>query len=420
MSFVSNANQNVEDLGVYPVKPGSAALRRVIEEIGAAASAAKKAGSSLHPVIDLVRTSRLGAFRIPLVDGGGGATVREYFAMLIDLAEADADVAHILRAHYWFVEERLRAADGALRTRWISRAAAGEIFGNAVMEMGSSAAVGSWVLQTHLVPTASGYTLTGRKYYCTGSMYSDWVMVMASTADGKLASAVVPTTRKGVSLEDDWDGIGQRLTGSGTGIFDDVAVEPDEILMAGVESTEAASLENPTEPYLVGQFCQLILTAIIAGVMRNVVSDAVRLVRKRGRTYTHASAETAAADPILQQVIGQIASHAFAAEAMVLAAADAQDAALATVVNGLADFDLAHRASLLTAQAKVVIDELAPRAATMLFDVGGSSAVKQSENLDCHWRNIRTLSSHNPTPYKARALGSFLVNGERLPTNGFF
>ncbi|MBI2803205.1 MAG: hypothetical protein HYX63_23545 [Gammaproteobacteria bacterium] len=173
-------------------------------------------------------------------------------------------------------------------------------------------------------------------------------------------------------------------------------------------------------PYLVGQFCQLILTAIIAGVLRNVVTDAVQLVRKRARPYTHGSAGTAAADPLLQQVIGQIASSAFAAEASVLAAADEQDAALNTVINGVADFELAHRASLLTAQAKVIVDELAPRAANLLFDVGGSSAIKQSENLDRHWRNIRTLASHNPTVYKARAIGDYVVNGEHLPANGFF
>ena len=30
-----------------------------------------------------------------------------------------------------------------------------------------------------------------------------------------MANAVVPVDREGVVLEDDWDGFGQRLTGSG-------------------------------------------------------------------------------------------------------------------------------------------------------------------------------------------------------------
>jgi alkylation response protein AidB-like acyl-CoA dehydrogenase len=56
----------------------------------------------------------------------------------------------------------------------------------------------------------------------------------------------------------------------------------------------------------------------------------------------------------------------------------------------------------------------------MLLDVGGASATKQSQNLDRHWRNARTLASHNPGAYKARAIGDHVINGTPLPVNGFF
>ncbi len=402
------------------VRCGTPALREVIDAIRASAAAAKREGRSLHATIDIVRAARLGALRVPVVEGGGGGSVRDYFAMLIDLAEADADVAHIVRAHYWFVEERLRSKNKTERARWLAKIVNGEIFGNAMSEIGGGAAVGSWLFNTTLTPTANGHELNGKKYYCTGSLYSDWINVYACTPEGTAVSAVIPFGREGFVLEDDWDGIGQRLTGSGTATLDKVQVLPEELLAASVESTDAASLTNPVDPYLAGQICQLILTAIIAGILRNVVSDAVRLIRGRGRTYAHAAGETPAADPLLQQLVGQMASQAFAAEALILAAAEAQDAALASAVEGPINFELAHRASLLAAQAKVVIDELAARAATQLFDVGGSSAIKQSADLDRHWRNIRTLASHNPVVYKARAIGDYLINGTVLPSNGFF
>ena len=191
--------------------------------------------------------------------------------------------------------------------------------------------------------------LNGTKYYCTGSLYSDWVNVFASTPDGKAASAIIPVTRPGVDLKDDWDGIGQRLTGSGTGVFSDVQVRADEVLMAAVESSEVASLTDPADPYPVGQFCQLILTAIIAGVMRTVLHDAVALVRGRARTYAHGAGATPAADPLLQQIIGEIAAGAFAAEAVILATAEAHGLAVASVHHERADFELAHRGSLLAA-----------------------------------------------------------------------
>ncbi|MCC6707817.1 MAG: acyl-CoA dehydrogenase family protein [Gammaproteobacteria bacterium] len=403
------------------VRFDSAALTAAIAAIGRCAKECKQAGQAIDPAIDLVREHRLGAVRVPVPEGGGGFSMRQFFAMLMALADADADVAHILRAHYWFVEERLRSTNREERARWLKRVVAGEIFGNAITEIGGSAAVGTWVFDTKLTPTDGGHVLNGKKYYCTGSRYSDWVFVYAATPSGTSACALVPVNREGVSFEpDDWDGMGQRLTGSGTGTFTNVRVAPDEVVLTTVESEGGAAVQHASDPYLVGQFVQLFLTAVIAGIMRSVVSDAVAHVRKRGRTYSHASAEKAADDPLLQAVIGEIASQAFAAEALILAAADAQDAALATIEHGAADFELTHRASLLAAQAKVIIDELAPRAATQLFDVGGSSAVKRSEDLDRHWRNARTIASHNPTAYKARAIGDYLLNGTLLSTNGFF
>ncbi|MBV1877033.1 MAG: acyl-CoA dehydrogenase [Pseudomonadales bacterium] len=396
---------------------GSPALKKVIEEIGKSATISKQEGNNPHPAIDIVRQSGLGAVRLPKAEGGAGYSLREFFSMFIDLAAADSDVPHILRSHYWFIEERLRSPNIEERSRWLKQVLKGDIFGNAVTEIGSS-----FGIATTLTPKADDFILQGKKYYCTGSLYSDWVAVAAIMPDRELATAVIPTNRAGVELVDDWDGIGQQFTGSGTGIFDQVTVHADELMSTQlVESRSSGKqIRVPTEPYLIAQFCQLILTAIIVGVMRNVVTDAVAMVKKRARTYAHGSAESAAADPLLLETIGRISSATTAAQAVVLAAADAQDEALATVVDGVADFEAAHRGSLLAAEAKVIIDEIAPRAATMLFDVGGSSAVKQSENLDRHWRNIRTLASHNPTVYKARAIGEFLVSGEHVPRNGFF
>lgn len=67
-----------------------------------------------------------------------------------------------------------------------------------------------------------------------------------------------------------------------------------------------------------------------------------------------------------------------------------------------------------------MVNELAIRSGSLLFDVGGASAMQRMFNLDRHWRNARTLASHNPSSYKARAIGDFEVNGTPLPEKGFF
>lgn len=399
-----------------PVTPDSPAFRQLVADIAALPADSGRATRGPHDAIDLVRAARFGAFRIPRAEGGGGASLRQFYAALIDLAAANPDVPHILRAHFWFVEERLRSPDQPVRERWLERIVNGEIFGNAMSELGGNAAVGSWAFQTTLTPDGEGYRLNGTKFYCTGTLFADWTNVFAVLPSGELASACIPVNRAGVAMADDWDGIGQPYTGSGTIRFDNVWVEPAEVLRSAVDTAEVAATSKRGDPYLIGQICQLILTSIIAGILRSVAADAARLLRERNRSYSHAVAESPARDPLLQQVVGEIASAAFAAEAIVLAAADAQDRAAAAPE----DFALAHEGSVRAAQAKVVVDELAQRAASQLFDAGGSSAIRQSAGLDRHWRNIRTLASHNPTRYKSRAVGDWLVNGTELPNSGFF
>jgi alkylation response protein AidB-like acyl-CoA dehydrogenase len=387
-------------------------LESVLDEI--AAGAAERDRERGHPfaAIDAVRRAGLGAVRLPVADGGSGYALPELFRLVVRIAEADPNVAQILRSHYSFVEQRLIAADRDQGARWLGLVAGGAIFGNATTELGSRNVGFGRVADpvTGVRREGDRLLLRGTKYYCTGTLYSDWVSVLAEHPDGTPGSVVVPVDRAGVAVEDDWDGFGQRLTGTGTTRFDDVVVGPDELI----------PVQPAAGPYLHGAFLQLYLTATIVGVVRNVVRDAVELVRGRSRTFTHAPTPDAPSDPLLLAAVGGIAAQAFAAEATVDAAAVALGDATAAVVDGASDPDAAHEASLRVAQAKVVVDALAARASTDLFDVGGASATDRGRGLDRHWRNVRTLASHNPASYKALAVGDLLVNGTRLPDNGFF
>ena len=400
-----------------PVRPGSPELASLLAAIGAGAFVRERDEIRPHDAIDLVRAGRLGALRVPEELGGAGASVREAFETFIALGRVDPNVAHILRAHFFFVEGRRNAPNAAEREHWLTEVARGSIFGNASTELGKAggANTGAFLpteFQTVLSPDpdGEGYRLSGTKYYSTGSLYSDWVAVFASTPDSSINTAIVPANRDGVHLDDDWDGIGQRLTGTGTSRFDDVLVHEHE----RIDDSARAELPSYAAPWL-----QLYLTALIAGILEAAASDAADLVRGRTRTYTHGSAETAAQDPLIQHVVGQLETNAFAARAIVLTAADALEAAAGSVVDGAADPDLVREASLAAAKAKVAVDELAQRSGWLVFDAGGASATKQSANLDRHWRNARTITSHNPSVYKTRAIGDLAINETPLPLSWF-
>jgi alkylation response protein AidB-like acyl-CoA dehydrogenase len=169
-----------------------------------------------------------------------------------------------------------------------------------------------------------------------------------------------------------------------------------------------------------GAFLQLYLQAVTAGILRSVRNDAVALVQRRARNFSHASAGSAAEDRQVLQVVGEISADTFAAEAVVLAAADAIQAAFDSVVDGAPAPAVAEAAQLAAAQAKIAIDRFSYATAARLFDVGGASATQRIYNLDRHWRNVRVTSTHNPTFLKASAVGDHHVNGAPFPGNAYF
>jgi alkylation response protein AidB-like acyl-CoA dehydrogenase len=362
------------------------------------------------PGLKLVRDHRLGALRLPRELGGAGYTVPEFFDYLIALAAADPDLVHILRIHYALVEELQIKPQQPGSDRWIAVVAEGGLIGGANAEK-SQKSVGGNNRDTRLVSSADGLRLRGKKFYSTGAQFSDYLRITAQDDDGAPTAVVIPVDRAGVEHVDDWDGIGQRQTGSGTTVFHDVEVAADEVFPLG----DAIGVNRAR-----GALMQLFLHAVAAGILRALTADAAALVRGRGRTYTFASTDTPTADPQLLQIVGEIDAVAYTAHALVRSAAAELAPALEAARDAGIDPELERASSIAAARVKVAIQEPALRAASRVFDVGGASAIQASALLDRHWRNLRTLFSHNPTIYKARVLGDVAVNGAALPDSSFF
>lgn len=393
-----------------PVSFGSSELTELLDYIDA--GVVDRDRDDRHPFaeFEVLRQAKLGALRVPADAGGGGATLTELFETVIALGEVDPNVAHSIRNHLNFTETLLRRRDSA-DSRWLDHVKAGKLFGLASTELSrKQAGRRDQDFETAVTAGPDGLRLTGEKFYSTGNLYADFLVVGATGPDGKPVRVVVPANRAGVYIERDWDGIGQRFTGSGTTRFDSVAVEESEFLSSGAYYGDL--------PYS-ATFPQLFLTAVIAGILRRVTRDAAGLVRAKQRTFYHAASDQPVDDPILQQTVGQLASQAFAAEALVTSAAQALSQAYAA--HGTSEEpELSLRAALRAAKAKVIVDELALRAAGDLFDVGGGTAARRSSHLDRHWRNIRTLAAHNPKTYKAKAIGAHEITGAPLPNGAFF
>ncbi|OBC12447.1 acyl-CoA dehydrogenase [Mycobacterium sp. 852013-50091_SCH5140682] len=395
------------------ILPGTPEWTELLAKVAAGAKDRDLNDENPFDQVAALKRAGFGTLRLPESLGGSGLTVPQLFSAVIDVAQADPIVAHIFRTHFWFTEERLRTADDPASQRWLAKVADGKIFGNAFSEKGSLA-VGSLVFNTRLLPGQDGgYLLTGEKYYSTGTLFSDYLTVTATTDHDSVANVVIPADRDGVRIVDDWDGFGQRRTGTGTTSFDDVAVAAEEVLSDTPYDAEAA----PTVQYA---SLQLFIHAVVAGILANVVDDGVALLRSRERNFSHALTERPTEDPLLQRQLGVLASTAYVARAAVLDAAAAIGAATDSAVDGVPDARLAEEAQLKVAKVKVHLDDVAPEAATRLLELGGASAASRQRNLDRHWRNIRTITLHNPVVYKARVIGQNLLHGTPVPANAYF
>ncbi|MBF3255476.1 monooxygenase, partial [Pseudomonas aeruginosa] len=115
------------------------------------------------------------------------------------------------------------------RDRWLRRFVEGDLVGCAWTEVGS---VRLGEVLTRVSRKDDGrWVVNGSKYYSTGSLFSDWIDLYAQRDDtGADVIAAIRTDQPGVRQSDDWDGFGQRTTGSGTSLFEDAEVEEENLI----------------------------------------------------------------------------------------------------------------------------------------------------------------------------------------------
>lgn len=356
-----------------------------------------------HDAIRSLKEAGFGAVRLPIAHGGKGASLPQFFNLLIELSEADSNVTQALRAHFGYTEDILNSKDAERRTLWFGRIARGETAGSAWSEIGAAAALDRF--STNVAERDGRLFLNGAKYYTTGSLFADWIDVGASDANGEGIAVAVRRNAEGVDVVDDWDGFGQTLTASGTTTFRNVVVEREDIVVDDQRFKYSSA------------FYQLVHLATLAGIGRAITTDVAKAVAERRRTYTHAAASRSSEDPQVLQVVGRIRAAAYAASAITLQAASSLERAYEAhfIDDPEAEEKANAIAELEAAQAQTVVSDLILEASTLLFDALGASATKKPAGLDRHWRNARTLASHNPRIYKHRIIGDFAVNGTPPP-----
>lgn len=175
--------------------PTSADLQNLFDRIEEGAAQREYDRVLPYEALDMIRAAWLGALRLRREDGGSDVTIRELLHIVIKLSSADANVAHILRNHFGVVERFGRNPFNDRSRAWQRAIAGGAIIGLANTELGTSK-IGGELGSTVLTRDGDGYRLNGTKYYSTGTLYADYVLVRAADAGGKGLAAVIPTNRE--------------------------------------------------------------------------------------------------------------------------------------------------------------------------------------------------------------------------------
>ncbi|WP_337268495.1 SfnB family sulfur acquisition oxidoreductase [Oryzifoliimicrobium ureilyticus] len=368
-----------------------------------AEDAARRDRERVLPYEEMNELARSGLLAITVPKAYGGIDVSNAILgeVIAILAEADGSIGQIPQNHFYILEALRMEGSEAQKAFYFGRALEGDKFGNALSEIGSKT-VGHY--NTTIRPSGTGFVINGKKFYSTGVLFADWIVVFANDEDEKLTMSFLPQGTAGIEIIDDWDGIGQRTTGSGTTILKNVAVPPDAVIR------HHQSFERPQT---IGSVGQLIQAAIDLGIARAALRDTIAFVNERSRPWMDAGVDKASEDPLTIFKVGQVAVRIDAASSLITTAGQKVDVARDTLNEAAA-----LEATLAVASAKVLTTEAALEASNVLFELAGTQSARESHNLDRHWRNARTHTLHDPVRWKFHAIGNYLLNGIQPPRNG--
>jgi SfnB family sulfur acquisition oxidoreductase len=377
----------------------------VAEELSAklAEGAAARDRDRALPYDEIEQLSQAGLFAITVPNQYGGAGVKSHTVarVIALLSAADGSIGQIPQNHFFMLEGlRLEGTEEQKRF-FYGRVLAGERLGNALSETGTKTAHDH---ATRLTRDGSGYRLNGQKFYSTGVLFAHWIAVVANDDDNRGVIAFVPRDTKGITIVDDWTGFGQRVTGSGTTLLDDVAVHPFSVL------SFQALFDCPTA---MGPFAQIMHAAVEQGIAEAALADTVRFVRA-ARPWKYAGgAERASDDPYTVAAVGELKIRVDASSALLERAGAFVDQAVDNP-----SVETVASASVAVAEAKIASTDAALLVASKLIEFGGSNATLAKYNLDRHWRNARTHTVHDPVRWKFHTVGNYWLNGINPPRHG--
>ena len=179
------------------------------------------------PELDVFSRSGLWGISVPKAYGGAGVSNVTLAKVIALIAQADASLGQIPQNHFYALEVLRVNGSPAQQQRLYAEVLAGLRFGYALAELGTKTAHDR---VTRLTRDGDGFRINGRKFYATGAIYAQRIPTSVVDENGIQHLAFVPRDSAGLTVIDDWSGFGQRTTGSGSVVFDNVWVAAQDVV----------------------------------------------------------------------------------------------------------------------------------------------------------------------------------------------
>jgi SfnB family sulfur acquisition oxidoreductase len=369
-----------------------------------AAGASERDRTRKWPVeqLDLFSQSGLWSINVPKKFGGAEVSYATLVKVVQIISAADSSVGQISQNHLGVVAAIRTVSDEPQQALFFKEVLNGTRLGNAFSEFGSKRAVD---FETKFTDAGDHVIVNGRKFYSTGALLAHLVPIVAVDDQNRAWYAVAQRDAPGLTVIDDWTGIGQRTTSSGTVILENVKV-PKTHLIPGYKG-----YDKPTAD---GAIFQIIQVGVDNGIAEAAIKDTIEFVTTKTRPWVDSGLDKASQDPYTIQAVGALTLKLHAAEALQERAGYAIDRAVA---NPTAESVAA--AQIATAEAKILSTEIAIEATNKLFELGGTRSALTEHNFDRHWRNARIHTLHDPVRWKYAIIGNYALNGVNPPLHAW-
>jgi alkylation response protein AidB-like acyl-CoA dehydrogenase len=388
--------------------PGTAAGGRFVAlaeellgELREGASVADREGEFPREGFAALQASGIVAAFVPAALGGLGLdSIADWAAGLERLGRADASLAIALNMHLAVTRgmagawQRAGSADDAPSAQLLKAIVAGRmVFCATATEPGTDFLRPA----TEAVRDGDEYVINGRKIFVTLSPVANLCMMnlKVATPDGdRMAFATVPTDAPGFQLQDDWDALGMRASGSQSLVLADCRVPAGSVQLTGEWGRW-----NPG--VLMGRTLN---NVTLLGVFLGLAERARELAVAAATAQTkpkHGGAIAGAAG--VQHRLGEIDIELAAARAVLGDTTRRFDAFLAKLPAEGPDLAQAHACMRDYQTAKWVVNQNAIRIVSYAMDVAGGGSFMARNELSRLYRDVRAGPFMQPfSPTEAR------------------